>query len=117
MRKVDFISLADAHGIAVEYTAGGIARATAYKGKEPYAAEILLDAPRGKIFMSSGCHSDNSLCHDLEVDGTKTNWPGAYKGLQAIIALGLEDCPDRPSCDICDEPEEGWPGADQDKQD
>lgn len=102
------MALAALHGLEVKYRAGGISCPSAFSGKEPYPAEIELTPPQGKIFRSSGCHCDNSLCHRLEEDGTKTNWNRAYAGLQAIIAQGFEDCPDRPDCDICDEPENGW---------
>lgn len=106
--KAKFMALAALYGIEVDYRAGGVSRASSFHGKEPYPAEIRLGAPKGKILCSSGCHSDYSLCHRLEEDGTKTNWNRAYAGLQAIVAQGFEDCSDRPDCDICDEPENGW---------
>jgi hypothetical protein len=104
--KAKFMALAEAHGIEVEYHPGGISRPSPLQPREPYAAEILLDAPQGKIFQSSGCHCDNSLCHDLETYGTRTNWKDAIAGLAEIIKLGLTDCPDLPDCDICNPDEE-----------
>lgn len=95
------MKLADAHGIEVEYMPGGTSRATPWRPSEKYAAEILLDAPNGKIFLSSGCHCDNSLCHDIETDGTRTDWNRSLLALEEIIRLGLANCPDMPDCDIC----------------
>jgi hypothetical protein len=103
MSEEKLVALAEEHGIEVEYRAGGVSRATAWSPSEKYAAEILLDAPKGKIFESSGCHCDNSLCHDVETDGTKTNWRRSIEGLKAIIAMGLADCPDGAECDICND--------------
>lgn len=102
------MEMAAAHGIEVHYRPGGLSRASAFHRPEAYPAEFLMDAPAGKIFRSSGCHSDNSLCHDMATDGTKTHWGRAYMGLKAIIEMGFDDCLDRPNCDICDEPESGW---------
>lgn len=95
-----FASLAASAGIEYEYHAGGTIKTGPQRG-EPYAAEIILDAPPGKVFVSSGCHTDGSLCHTLEREGTRTNWSGAHRGLSAIVACGFTDCPDGDKCDIC----------------
>lgn len=104
--QAEFMALAEAHGIGVEYHPGGTSRATAFQGRERYAADFMLDAPHGKVFAANDCHCDGSLSHDLDHDGTRTDWRRAIAGLRAVIALGLKDCPDRPECDQCDAHEE-----------
>lgn len=98
--KQKFADLATLHGVTFEYRPGGTVRTGPNRG-EKYAAEIMLDAPHGKIFNTTDCHCDGSLNHTVEDDGTRTDWPGAYAGLLAIVKDGFSDCPDRPNCEIC----------------
>jgi hypothetical protein len=95
--KASFMALAEEAGIEVGYRSGGTARGTTF------AAELVLDAPCGKVFSGSDLHCDCSLSHDVETDGTRTNWRRAFAGLREIISQGFTDCPDRPNCDICDD--------------
>lgn len=90
-----FSGLAERHGLTLEYVPGRTVHG------RPRAAEIMLDAPRGKVFNSSGCHCDGSLSHDNDEDGTRTDWRRAFVGLWVIIDAGLSDCPDGEACDVC----------------
>lgn len=92
--KQAFMQAAEAAGIAVEYTPGGTDRRTG--SASPF--HVMLDAPAGKLFCASGCHCDGSIQGDE--GSTRTDWREAYRGLQAILALGFDDCTD-PDCDVC----------------
>lgn len=89
-----FKAEADACGIEYTYERGFMHPRTG----APVAFSIMLDAPEGKVFCSSGCHCDASIRGD---DGTtRTDWAQALRALRAIVELGVEDCDD-PACDIC----------------
>lgn len=98
--RTQFKALAARHGIEVEYHPGRLLDGYMH------AAEFMLDAPPGKVFVSSGCHCDGSLSHHPSIDGTRTNWHRAHAGLTAIISDGFRECPDGPDCDICNPPTE-----------
>lgn len=95
MTKKAFFDLAAAHGIEVDYTPGGVGRGF---DKTAYPYHIMLDAPAGKIFSSTGLHCDGSI--QGSEGTTKTDWKEAVSNLKELIAGGIEACQD-PDCDVC----------------
>lgn len=82
MSKKDFMAVAEAAGVAVDYTPGGRDR---WSG-ESYPFYIMLDAPEGKLFRSSGCHCDGSIQGDEGT--TRTDWRRALSDLREILGHG-----------------------------
>jgi hypothetical protein len=97
MSRAKFMALAKSHGIDVEYTGG---RRSHPRTGEPVCWEMILDAPEGKTFTSSGCHMDCSIQAASENE-VVPNWGDAIHELQGIIALGFGEC-DESECDVCD---------------
>lgn len=94
MSKKVFSEIASQHGIEFDYMAGG--------HKHPRTGDIvnytlMLDAPKGRIFNTSGCHCEGSL---NGLGGAKIDWEQAIKALRYIIEDGFSDCEDE-DCDVC----------------
>lgn len=112
MNKSGFLALAAAAAIDVTYTAG---RARHPRTGEPVPYELMLDAPAGKVFNSSGCHCDGSLMPWSEDGNTvqiTPNWDDLAGFLRHIISAGFSDC-DETECDTCgsaDERDDGYNG-------
>jgi len=62
--------------------------------------QIILDAPHGKLFQSSGCHCDCSL----HGNGWATNpdWNKTLADAVITIKMGYLDCDD-PECKFCND--------------
>lgn len=97
MRKANFIALADAAGISVDYSAG---RASHPRTGEPVPYELTLDAPAGKLFNTSDCHVDCSLMGQCDPVEITPDWNPLADALRGIVAAGFSDCAD-PNCDTC----------------
>ena len=93
--KQTFFAQAKAAGVEVDYQAADV---SSY-------ATLDLHAPHGRIFAASGCHTDCSI--DALTSTRGIDWANATRQLNAILALGFVDCPDRPHCDHCDQCESG----------
>ncbi len=59
---------------------------------------ITLDAPTGKLFVSSGCHVDCGI----HGNGWRTqpDWACTYANAMAAIDCGFLECDD-PDCEFC----------------
>ncbi len=90
MSKAKFMKIAADAGIEVLPVENGIVH--------PRTGETLnyivpLDAPAGKLFSATGCHSDCG-CQGLPPNGRGVNWNEAIGFLQDLISNGFEDCTD-----------------------
>ena len=96
MSKEKFMKLAESAGIVVSAEEPA---AIVRREKLPYL--IPLDAPKGKVFAGTFCHSDCG-CQGDPKSGKGVNWVEALDYLNGLIAQGFEDCED-PDCDMCHE--------------
>lgn len=90
--KTALIKEAQAHGCELEIDTSG------------YAVEIAMTAPRGKLFKSSGCHTECGLHGHGNLPGFKPDWNQTRKDMLRVIADGFDDCTD-PGCEFCSETE------------
>lgn len=89
--KQKFFALATKHRITIDF--------------DPEIQWLQVWAPKGSIFVASGCHTDCSF-HDLTTDsGNAMDWKPCYDNLQKIVELGFYDCEDYLSgeCEYCNE--------------
>jgi hypothetical protein len=89
MSKSLFFKIASQNDVEVEYEP---------KARTGEPAIINIYSPIGKVFCTSGCHSDCSI-QDLTDNGS-VDWLKATESLKAILQLGFYDCLD-PDCDFC----------------
>lgn len=89
--KQKFYHLAKQHSIDVDF--------------EPEITWLQVWTPKGKIFVTSGCHTDCSF-HDLVTySGKSMDWKLCYDNLKKIVELGFYDCEDHLNgeCEYCNE--------------
>jgi hypothetical protein len=58
---------------------------------------LNVDAPRGKVFASNGCHC---ICVPFNNAGGQSWKPKAYDEAAEDVAMGLMDC-DAEDCEVC----------------
>jgi len=59
--------------------------------------DLNIDAPRGKVFASNGCHC---VCVPWNNSGGQSWKSNAYQDAAHQIRMGLYDCSDA-ECDVC----------------
>jgi len=72
---------------------------TVHRDRERLEHEVLVDAPAGYVFRSSGVHQ--LVC--AGADGTPLS--DLYADAFERVSLGIEPCDD-PECDVCHPEEE-----------